>query len=101
MANTFRNKVEMKLLGYTVYSDKENWNTTFDRMLKKLLYPIKKHLGIGFCAECGKFNFGNRKQVIDWEVDYDQDGPTGYPIYGYVCENCDWIIEEGKGGAYA
>jgi len=48
MANTFRNKVEMKLLGYTVYSDKENWNTTFDRMLKKLLYPIKKHLGIGF-----------------------------------------------------
>ena len=43
-------KLEMKLIGTTVYQAQQiTLSKMCYRIFRHIIYPIKKHLGIGFC----------------------------------------------------
>lgn len=79
-----KNLIEMKLLGYTVYSNKENYITMIERLLEHFIHPLKKFLKIERCEYCGKLTRNVEKVVVDYEP--DEDG--GYRVWGYVCQDC-------------
>lgn len=85
-----KNLIEMKLLGYTVFSDRENYITMFKRLLDHfIIHPLKKILKFERCSYCEKLTRDFEKVVVDYEP--DEDG--GHRVWGYACQNCIWHFE--------
>ncbi|MCX7911321.1 MAG: hypothetical protein N2505_07080 [Endomicrobia bacterium] len=88
--DTIRNKLEMKLLGYTVYSDHENWFSTLSRLLDRYFFiPFQNLTGYGQCEICSRFKKVST-EIVDQEPEHD-----GYSnVYGWVCEDCYYNLSE-------
>jgi len=84
--DTLKNKIEMALLGYTVYGDKEGYDKTLYRLADRFLFsPIRKHFNFGKCYICGKWG---KVELTTVDAEPSEDGVVIYKEY--VCENCGY-----------
>jgi hypothetical protein len=44
---------------------------------------------VGRCGECGRLSIHLMNLPVDMEYDMDEDGPTSYAVYGWVCKKCE------------
>jgi hypothetical protein len=81
---SLKNKIELAVLGYTVYSDREGFDKTLYRLADKFLfYPLRKYFGFGRCYSCGKWG---KVELAPIDAEPSEDGVTVFQEY--FCENC-------------
>jgi hypothetical protein len=82
--DTLKNKIEMTLLGYTVYGDKEGYDKTFYRLADKFLFStIREKFNFGKCYVCEKWG---KVELVPVDAEPSEDGVM--MIKEYVCEDC-------------